>query len=78
MKTILKCILIVFTISVTAQKKQLNKSELGGKNWEIPVSKGWKSLQDMEIPEWMVDAKFGVYTLGGLFCSCSWWTGLYK
>lgn len=67
MKTILKCILIVFTINATAQKKQLKKSELGGKNWEIPVSKGWKSLQEMEIPEWMVDAKFGVYTHWGVY-----------
>ena len=77
MKTILKCILIVFTISVTAQKKQLKKSELGGKNWEIPVSKGWKSLQDMEIPEWMVDAKFGD-THRGVYSVAAHGTGLYK
>ena len=39
----------------------------GGKDWEIDYSKNWESLQKREIPEWMIDAKFGVYTHWGVY-----------
>ena len=47
-------------------KKQL-KNRTGWKELGNSCFKRWKSLQDMEIPEWMVDAKFGVYTHWGVY-----------
>ena len=63
--------LVVFMIgfSLSAQELDLNNLPFptGGEDWGIEYSKNWKSLQEREIPEWMIDAKFGVYTHWGVY-----------
>ena len=39
----------------------------GGEDWDIDHSNNWTPLKEREIPEWMIDAKFGVYTHWGVY-----------
>ena len=38
-----------------------------GKDWNIPKSPLWDELIKESIPEWMIDAKFGMYTHWGIY-----------
>lgn len=38
-----------------------------GKDWNIPKSPLWNELIKESIPEWMIDAKFGMYTHWGIY-----------
>ena len=35
--------------------------------WKLPKSPKWEALKQKEIPEWMIDAKFGMYTHWGIY-----------
>ena len=50
-----------------------------GRDWDIPKSPKWEQLKKEPIPEWMIDAKFGVYThWGNIFSASSRWSRLRK
>ena len=38
-----------------------------GRDWKLPKSPKWEALKQKEIPEWMIDAKFGMYTHWGIY-----------
>ena len=62
--------LLIISGNSFAQEIDLNNLPFptGGNDWEIAYSDNWKPLQDRKIPEWMIDAKFGVYT----HCVAEW------
>lgn len=38
-----------------------------------PFRADWESLKNYDVPEWYLDAKFGIFhSLGPLFSSCLW------
>ena len=71
-KYFISILILAFIVSpstMTSQEVDLENLPFptGGKDWEIDYSKNWNSLQEREIPEWMIDAKFGVYTHWGVY-----------
>ena len=55
--------LYLFTIIGFAQ----NVDDTYGRDWKLPKSPKWEALKQKEIPEWMIDAKFGMYTHWGIY-----------
>ncbi|MBK3519516.1 alpha-L-fucosidase [Carboxylicivirga marina] len=72
MKTI-KALFIVLLLALVlpnfAQELDLNNLPFptGGKDWDVEYSPKWEDLRTKEIPEWMIDAKYGVYTHWGVY-----------
>ena len=44
-----------------------NVDDTYGRDWKLPKSPKWEVLKQKEIPEWMIDAKFGMYTHWGIY-----------
>jgi len=44
-----------------------NVDQTNGKDWTLPKSPLWEELKKEPIPEWMIDAKFGMYTHWGIY-----------
>ena len=44
-----------------------NVDDTYGRDWKLPKSPKWEALKQKEIPEWMIDAKFGMYTHWGIY-----------
>ena len=49
--------------SVVAQEIE----KTNGKDWNIPKSPLWNEQIKESIPEWIIDAKFGMYTHWGFY-----------
>ncbi|WP_282079366.1 alpha-L-fucosidase [Aquimarina algiphila] len=62
-----KIIYILFTISLVAcQSKKKNKIEVDTENQKLTTQafkfeENWDSLEEYKIPQWMKDAKFGIF-----------------
>lgn len=65
---LLNC-LFVLAVTLSAQEVDLNNLPFptGGEDWSVEYSDSWNDLQNREIPEWMIDAKFGIYTHWGVY-----------
>jgi len=46
---------------------QAQKLKTNGNDWGKPENADWNELKKEPIPEWVLDAKFGVYTHWGIF-----------
>ncbi len=55
-------ILLVASFSIQAQEFKTN-----GNDWTLEKSPKWEELKKEPIPEWMIDAKFGMYTHWGIY-----------
>ena len=56
-------IITLASLSLFAQKT----FDTNGEDWKIPKSPKWEELKKEPIPEWMIDAKFGMYTHWGIY-----------
>ena len=68
-KNLLTSVLILcLSFSGFSQAKKKLAFQTGGNYWdkkfEVP---GWDKLADKGIPEWLIDAKFGIYTHWGVY-----------
>ncbi|QZE15281.1 alpha-L-fucosidase [Halosquirtibacter laminarini] len=68
------CLIGVISISIVSAKKKnkkdtkkLTDSSIQSYDWKKPYSAEWGGLKKQPIPEWMLDAKFGIYTHWGIF-----------
>lgn len=62
----MKRILVLTAITVFAFQLKA-QDESYAKDWNKPYSPEWEELKAKEIPEWMLDAKFGIYTHWGIY-----------
>ena len=60
---IITVIITLASLSLFAQKT----FDTNGEDWKIPKSPKWEELKKEPIPEWMIDAKFGMYTHWGIY-----------
>ena len=65
-KIIVKNILFVLVFAALTSKAQDIKDTYG-KDWTLKKSPKWEELKKEPIPEWMIDAKFGMYTHWGIY-----------
>ena len=56
-------IITLASLSLFAQKT----FDTNGEDWKVPKSPKWEELKKEPIPEWMIDAKFGMYTHWGIY-----------
>ncbi len=65
-KIILKNLLLVIVFATITAKSQ-DVKDTYGKDWTLKKSPKWEELKKEPIPEWMIDAKFGMYTHWGIY-----------
>ncbi len=61
-KVITLIVILIALLSVKAQD-----SEIIWKDWDFEYSDAWEALKQEPIPEWMLDAKLGIYTHWGIY-----------
>ncbi len=62
---LLKCTLILIILLINVAKGQ--QQGTNGEDWKLEKSPRWEGLKKEKIPEWMIDAKFGMYTHWGVY-----------
>jgi alpha-L-fucosidase len=65
-KIIVKNFLLVIVFAAITTKAQ-DVKDTYGKDWTLKKSPKWEELKKEPIPEWMIDAKFGMYTHWGIY-----------
>jgi len=54
-------------IAITSLPINAQKTKPNGKDWTVKKSPKWEELKKEPLPEWMLDAKFGMYTHWGIY-----------
>lgn len=64
-RMIFKTVGVVFLLLSSFGNAQIMNTN--GADWTIEKSPKWEGLKEEPIPEWMIDAKFGMYTHWGIY-----------
>jgi alpha-L-fucosidase len=66
-KTLVLVFLVISCTGSAEQKKQPGSNKMPGSK-EMAYEATWESLKQHDTPQWLRDAKFGIYTHWGIYC----------